>query len=191
MASLAIYTIIEADENQKARPKTLIAIDIDIDSYTLFLSINCATNIYPPYISPSNITPTPTPTGFLPTGRKSYSSGITMDGVAQTSESISVMTMAAPQLPHELSFANSSDSMTACGTGHAHSLSDCIKHCSDSSTNDAAFGMGSDSGIQSRGAPRLWQCCECNGAGQTVNIIACAGCTHYRCDYCTVYVSHK
>lgn len=51
MASLAIYTILEADESQKARPKTLIAIDIDIYSHTLFLSINCATNIYCPEIS--------------------------------------------------------------------------------------------------------------------------------------------
>lgn len=165
-------------------------------TFILPLTLYFYLSIVPPiyihqYISPSDITPTPTPTCFLPTGRKSYSSGITMDGVAQTSGSISVMTMAAPQLPHELSFANSSDSMTACGAGHAHSLSDCIKHCSDSSTNDVAFRMGSDSGIQSRGAPRLWQCCECNGAGQTVNIISCAGCTHYRCDYCTVYVSHK
>ncbi|ELR01785.1 hypothetical protein GMDG_00885 [Pseudogymnoascus destructans 20631-21] len=140
-------------------------------------------------MSPSNTTPTPAPTSLLPTGRQSYSSDTSMNSVAQTSRSISIANMAAPQLAHGLSLANSSNSMTACGAGHTHSLSDCIKHCSDSSTNDAAFGMGSDSGIQSRGAIQL--CCECNGAGQTVRIQACSCCSHYRCEYCNVFVPHK
>lgn len=139
----------------------------------------------------NNITFTPTPTSLLPTGRQSYSSDTTMNGVAQTSRSISVENMAAPQLAHELSLADSSDSMTACGAGHAHSLSDCIKHCSHGSTNDAAFGMGSDSGVHSRGTVQLWQCCDCNETGQTVRMHSCPNCAHTRCEYCYVYVSHK
>ena len=136
----------------------------------------------------NNITPTPTPTRLPTTERQSYNMDSSWNGLTQDSKSISVQNMEAPHLAHELSLAHSNDSVTACGAGHAHSLSDCIKHCSPHS-DDSIFAAGSSHGIQSRGV-KMWQCCNCGEAGQTVYIQSCT-CHHTRCTRCTVYASHK
>lgn len=155
--------------------------------HILLLYINCHQ-----HMCLNNMTSAPTPTSFLSAGRQNYSIDTSSNGMSQTSGSTSVENMAAPQLEHGLSSAGSSDYVTACRTGHAHSLSDCIKHCSNDSTNNAAFGIDSNSGIQTRArGVSLWTCCDCGESGQTVRMISCSGCGCPRCENCYVYSSHK
>lgn len=152
-----------------------------------FLYINCLQQM-----CLNNMTSAPTPTSFLSAERQNYGIDIFSNSMSQTSGSTSDENMADPQLEHELSSAGSSDSVTARSAGHAHSLSDCIKRCSNDCTNNAAFRIDSNSGIQTRArGVSLWTCCDCGESGQTIRIISCSSCGCPRCEYCHVYSSHK
>lgn len=169
----------------------LISIDIDLQITHLpihQLSISTSPNTsaskfcIPQYIYPDNTMQAPT---------ISFGANTFLNMATQTPTSMSIESMAAPSLSQELSLANSSDSLTACGAGHAHSLRDCIKHCYDNSTNDAAFGVDSSSGIQTRGRSiTVWECCDCGEAGMTLKMISCT-CGHTRCVNCETSPTHK